>query len=77
MNAPTHAHARRRPVRGGWALVAPALVVLAAVTLWPFGRAVYSSLFTDSLTTPGDRSFTGTTNYRRSSPAATGGSRWP
>jgi multiple sugar transport system permease protein len=43
--------------------VAPALLVLAVVTLWPLGRAVYTSLFTESLTTPDDTSFVGADNY--------------
>lgn len=58
-----HAHARRRPVKGGWGLVAPAIVVLALVTLWPLGRAVYTSLSTESLTTPDDTTFAGVNNY--------------
>ena len=36
----SHAARRRAPVKGGWALVAPAVLVLAVVTLWPLGRAV-------------------------------------
>ena len=51
--------ARRRPVKGGWRMVAPALFVLAVLTLWPLGRAVRSSLYTESLTTPDDTSFAG------------------
>ncbi len=58
-----HAHARRRPVRGGWTLLAPAVVVLAIVTLWPLGRAIYASLFAQSLTAPADRAFAGVDNY--------------
>lgn len=58
-----HVQARRRPVRGGWALAAPAVLVLAVVILWPLGRAVYSSLFTESLTTPDDTAFAGPDNY--------------
>jgi multiple sugar transport system permease protein len=55
--------ARRRPTKGGWRLVAPALVVLVVVTLWPLGRAVYTSLFSESLTTPDDTAFVGADNY--------------
>ena len=55
--------ARRRPSKGGWRLVAPALLVLAVVTLWPLGRAVKTSLYTESLTTPDDTSFAGAHNY--------------
>ncbi len=54
---------RRRPVKGGWGLVAPFLIVLAALTLWPLGRAVYTSLSTQSLTTPDDTAFVGPDNY--------------
>ncbi|MGH3473853.1 MAG: carbohydrate ABC transporter permease [Aeromicrobium sp.] len=55
--------ARRRPTKGGWRLVAPALLVLVAVTLWPVGRAVYASLYSESLTTPDDTAFVGADNY--------------
>jgi len=54
---------RPRPVKGGWGLVAPFLLVLAALTLWPLGRAVYTSLSTQSLTTPDDTAFAGPDNY--------------
>ena len=60
----SHAAARRRvPAKSGWTLVAPALVVLVAVTLWPLGRAVYTSLYAKSLTTPDDTAFVGADNY--------------
>lgn len=55
--------ARRRPTKGGWRLVAPALLVLVAITLWPLGRALYTSLYTESLTTPDDTTFAGADNY--------------
>lgn len=55
--------ARRRPTKGGWRLVAPALLVLAVIFLWPIGRAVYTSLYTESLTTPDDTAFVGADNY--------------
>ncbi len=55
--------ARRRPTKGGWRLVAPALLVLAVVILWPLGRAVYTSLYAESLTTPDDTAFVGADNY--------------
>lgn len=63
MSSHQHVRARRRPVRGGWRLVAPAILVLALVTLWPLGRAVYMSLFAESLTTPADTTFVGPDNY--------------
>lgn len=56
-------HVGRRRAKGGWRLVAPALIVLAVVTLWPLGRAVYTSLFSESLTTPADTAFAGADNY--------------
>lgn len=43
--------------------MAPAILVLALVTLWPLGRAVYMSLFAESLTTPADTTFVGPDNY--------------
>lgn len=55
--------ARRLPTKGGWRLVAPALLVLVAVILWPVGRAVYTSLYSESLTTPDDTAFVGADNY--------------
>ena len=45
-------------------LLAPALVVLLAVTAWPLGRAVYLSLFNYPFTNPGARTFVGFDNYR-------------
>ena len=59
----SHARRRRRPVKGGWGLVAPALLVLVVLTLWPLGRAVYTSLYSESLTTPDDTAFVGPDNY--------------
>lgn len=59
----SHVARRRRTAKGGWALVAPAVIVLAAVTLWPLGRAVKTSLSTESLTTPDDTAFVGADNY--------------
>ncbi len=56
-------HVRRTTGRSGWPLVAPAVVVLAVVTLWPLGRAVWTSLSTESLTTPDDTAFAGADNY--------------
>ncbi len=56
-------HQRKRPVKGGWALLAPAVVVLAVITLWPLGRAVFTSLSTQSQTTPDDTTFAGADNY--------------
>ncbi len=55
--------ARRRPAKGGWSLVAPALIVLAVLTLWPLGQAIRTSLYRESLTTPDDTSFAGAHNY--------------
>lgn len=49
-----------RPSRPrGWLLLAPAVLVLAGLTLWPVGRLVVSSLQQRSLTVPGDDAFVG------------------
>lgn len=47
----------------GWNWLAPAVVVLLAVTAWPIGRAIWLSLFSYSLTSPDDRDFVGLDNY--------------
>lgn len=47
----------------GWRFVAPALIVMAVVTGWPLGRALYESLFRTQSTTPDDRSFVLFDNY--------------
>jgi multiple sugar transport system permease protein len=49
--------------RLGWTLVAPALVVMVAVTAYPLGRAVWLSLFSYRLTDPNARQFVGLRNY--------------
>jgi multiple sugar transport system permease protein len=72
----TAAHTRRGPLqrrhlterarseqRLGWWLVAPAVVVMVAVTAYPMGRAVYLSLFNYRLTDPEGREFVGLRNY--------------
>ena len=46
-----------------WRLVAPALIVMLAVTGWPLGRAVYHSLFQYQFTAPDDRNFVLFDNY--------------
>jgi multiple sugar transport system permease protein len=47
----------------GWRWLAPAVVVLLAVTAWPIGRAVWTSFTSDALTSSGDGAFVGTDNY--------------
>jgi multiple sugar transport system permease protein len=47
----------------GWRWLAPAVVVLLAVTAWPIGRAVWTSFTSDALTGSGDGAFVGTDNY--------------
>ena len=47
----------------GWRWLAPAVVVLLAITAWPLGRAVWTSLSSYSLTSPDDRRFVGVDNY--------------
>ena len=46
-----------------WRWLAPAVAVLLVVTAWPVGRAIWTSLSTDPLTSPDDRRFVGTDNY--------------
>ncbi len=53
----------RSEERLGWYLVAPAVVVMLAVTAYPLGRAVYLSLFRYTITDPSGREFIGLDNY--------------
>lgn len=47
----------------GWRWLAPAVVVLLAVSAWPIGRGVWNSLSSYSLSSPDDRTFVGADNY--------------
>lgn len=47
----------------GWTWLAPAVVVLLAITAWPIGRAVWLSMSTYSLTNPEARKSVGFDNY--------------
>jgi multiple sugar transport system permease protein len=49
--------------RLGWSLVAPAVVVMLAVTAYPLGRAMWLSLYSYRLTDPAGREFVGLRNY--------------
>jgi multiple sugar transport system permease protein len=49
--------------RLAWKLVAPAVVVMLAVTAYPMMRALYLSLFQYRATAPDDREFLGLDNY--------------
>jgi len=49
--------------RLGRRLVAPAVVVMLAVTAWPMIQALYLSLFRYRLTSPDDKEFVGLGNY--------------
>jgi trehalose/maltose transport system permease protein len=49
--------------RLGWYLVAPAVVVMLAVTAYPLGRAVWLSLYSYRLTDPAGKEFVGLRNY--------------
>jgi multiple sugar transport system permease protein len=66
VRAPGHA---RRSERArdeehlGWYLVAPAVIVMLAVTAYPLGRAVYLSLYSYRLTDPAAKEFVGLRNY--------------
>jgi multiple sugar transport system permease protein len=49
--------------RLGWYLVAPAFVVMLAVTAYPVGRAIWLSLFRNRITDPGGTEFVALKNY--------------
>jgi multiple sugar transport system permease protein len=53
----------RAEERLAWRLVAPAVVVMLAVTAYPMLRALYLSLFQYRATAPDDREFLGVDNY--------------
>lgn len=55
---------RRRPTsrRSAWPLLAPGVVVLLALTLWPLGLGVWDALRRSSLTVPDDDTFVGLDN---------------
>jgi multiple sugar transport system permease protein len=54
----------RSEQRLGWYLVAPAFLLMLAVTAYPLGRAVWLSLFRNRITDPDSGEFVGLTNYR-------------
>ena len=49
--------------RLGLKLVAPAVILMIAVTAYPMLQALYLSLFRYRLTTPGEKTFVGLSNY--------------
>ncbi|WOP18772.1 sugar ABC transporter permease [Raineyella sp. LH-20] len=49
--------------RMGWALAAPAFLIMIAVTIYPILQGVYDSLFSYRLTAPAERRFVGLANY--------------
>jgi multiple sugar transport system permease protein len=53
----------RAEERLGWKLVAPAVVIMLAVTAYPMFRAFYLSLYRYRATAPDDREFLGLDNY--------------
>ncbi len=53
----------RAEERLGWKLVAPAVVIMLAVTAYPMFRALYLSLFQYRATAEADREFIGIDNY--------------
>jgi multiple sugar transport system permease protein len=62
--APARASDRSRAEeRLGWRLVAPAVVIMLAVTAYPMFRAFYLSLYRYRATAPDDREFLGLDNY--------------
>src|SRR5262245_55577866 len=63
MTAPARGE-RRSERRLAYLLIAPAAVLMLAVTGYPIGYAVWLSLQKVSLTTPDDASFVGLANYQ-------------
>jgi multiple sugar transport system permease protein len=64
--APPRAHTTdrsRAEERLGWKLVAPAVVIMLAVTAYPMFQAFYLSLYRYRATAPDDREFLGLDNY--------------
>jgi multiple sugar transport system permease protein len=59
-----HAVDQRSQRRLAYALIAPAVLMMLAVTAYPIGYAVWLSLQKVSLTTPGNTSFVGLANYQ-------------
>jgi trehalose/maltose transport system permease protein len=55
---------RRSERRLAFALVAPAAMLMLAVTAYPIGYAVWLSLERHNLATPGDTAFVGLSNYQ-------------
>jgi multiple sugar transport system permease protein len=53
----------RRPNTYGWALIAPALVILAGLSIFPAGYLLYKSLFNSTLL-GSSQTFVGLDNYR-------------
>ena len=64
----------RTEERLGWKLVAPAVIVMLAVTAYPMFQALYLSLYQYRATAPDDqRASSGSTTTSRSSPTSCGG----
>jgi multiple sugar transport system permease protein len=55
---------RRSERRLAFVLIAPAVMLMLAVTAYPIGYAVWLSLRRDNLATPGDTAFIGLGNYQ-------------
>jgi multiple sugar transport system permease protein len=53
----------RSEERLGWKLVAPAVIVMLAVTAYPMFQALYLSLYQYRATAPADKNFIGLDNY--------------
>lgn len=53
---------RPRPRRSSWPLLAPAVVVLLALTVWPLGLGVWNALRRSSLSVPDDDAYVGLAN---------------
>ena len=55
---------RRAEQRLAFVLVAPAVILMLAVTAYPIGYAVWLSLQRNNLATPSDTAFIGLANYQ-------------
>lgn len=56
---------RQREKRTGWLLILPALLILSLVFIYPIGRAIIASFFTQNLGTELEPVFSGLSNYQR------------
>ncbi|CDM93038.1 MAG: sugar ABC transporter permease [Limnospira sp. PMC 1291.21] len=65
MNERINNQMERQEKLTGWILIAPALIILGFVFIYPIGRAFWLSLFTNNLGTQLQPIFAGLSNYQR------------